>query len=98
VPASSVAERCSRLLTAYTVVLRLGDVLCLLAYIPGRPCLVQVSRTVQQMRDFEATLLKAFRAYIKLLQNIAGPADVGLSHRRCAEALIALPKTAFPTS
>jgi hypothetical protein len=53
--------------------------------VPGNLMLLQVSRSVQQVRDFETTLLKAFRAYVKLLQNIVGPADVDISHRRYAE-------------
>ena len=43
-----------------------------------------VTKGVQKMRDFEATLLKAFQAYLKLARSIATSATAPTKHQRCA--------------
>jgi hypothetical protein len=43
---------------------------------------VKVTKGVQKLRDFEMTLLKAFRAYLKLLRSIVTNTST-LSHGRC---------------
>jgi nucleolar complex protein 3 len=47
---------------------------------------VKVTKGVQQMRDYEATLLKAFQAYLKLLRSVATSGGAPRAHRRQALA------------